>query len=256
MAYLIYHGVIQGDAQNGDLFLHPAARLTRAQAAVLIARAEAVELRPAAREPPTVTALGPIEGPRGGGGPVVIVGSGFQGATSVTFGRRVIHRAGFRVDSDTQITVKAVPGGSGTVHVSVTTPLGRSSVGPEDTYRYLVSLTAGDRTVRVALRYLGVPYVWAGNDADGFDCSGLVMDVFSQLGVNLPHNAALQYDHGVDVSREQLRPGDLVFFYQPIHHVAIYLGEGNMVTAPCPGAFVCIEPVLWSEFAGARRISG
>ncbi len=180
----------------------------------------------------------------------------FEGATSVTFGRRVIHRAGFRVDSDTQITVKAVPAGSGTVDVSVTTPLGRSSAGPEDTYRYLVSLTAGDRTVRVALRYLGVPYVWGGADADGFDCSGLVMDVFSQLGVKLPHNAALQYDHGVDVSREQLRPGDLVFFYQPIHHVAIYLGEGNMVTAPCPGEFVCIEPVLWSEFAGARRISG
>ena len=256
MAYLIYHHVIQGDAQSGDLYLHPAAHLTGGQAAVLIRRAEAVELDPAAREAPAVTAVGPVEGLRGGGGSLVIDGSGFQGATSVTFGHRVIHSAGFRVDSDTQITVKAVPAGSGTVHVSVTTPLGRSSAGSQDTYRYLATLRVGDRTVAVALHYLGVPYVWAGEDADGFDCSGLVRFVFGIRGVSLPHYAAFQYAAGTPVAREELRPGDLVFFYHPIEHVAIYLGNGNMITAPRPGASVCIEPVLWSVFVGARRISG
>src|SRR5664280_2334907 len=65
----------------------------------------------------------------------------------------------------------------------------------------------------IALQYLGIPYRWAGADPDtGFDCSGLVMYVFAQLGVQLPHFAAGQYGYGSPVARDQLQPGDLVFF--------------------------------------------
>ena len=66
--------------------------------------------------------------------------------------------------------------------------------------------------VGVAMQYLGVPYVWGGASPSGFDCSGFTMYVFAQVGVSLPHNAAMQYSYGSAVSRENLAPGDLVFF--------------------------------------------
>ena len=105
----------------------------------------------------------------------------------------------------------------------------------------------------IALRYLGVPYVWGGASPSGFDCSGLVMYVYAQLGVSLPHSAAMQYDCGTHVSRDQLEPGDLVFYGSPIHHVGIYVGNGDMIDAPYTGASVRIDP-LQSDYAGATRI--
>ncbi len=82
---------------------------------------------------------------------------------------------------------------------------------------------------------------------------GLVMYVFAQLGVSLPHSAAMQYDSGTHVSRNQLEAGDLVFFGNPIHHVGIYVGNGDMIDAPYTGVSVRIDP-LQSDYAGATRI--
>ena len=108
----------------------------------------------------------------------------------------------------------------------------------------------------IALQYLGVPYQWGGGSpATGFDCSGLVMYVFAQLGVQLPHFAAGQYSYGSPVSRSQLQPGDLVFF-DGLSHVGIYIGNNQIVHAPHSGDVVRIASM--SEFAGryvgARRV--
>jgi peptidoglycan DL-endopeptidase CwlO len=107
----------------------------------------------------------------------------------------------------------------------------------------------------IALRYLGVPYKWGGASPAGFDCSGLVMYVYAQLGISLPHFAAAQYGYGTPVSRDQLQPGDLVFF-ENLNHVAIYIGGGQVVHAPSTGDVVKISNISdWgNSYVGARRI--
>jgi peptidoglycan DL-endopeptidase CwlO len=113
--------------------------------------------------------------------------------------------------------------------------------------------------VGIAMRYLGVAYVWGGASPSGFDCSGLVMYVFAQVGVSLPHNAAAQYGSGYPVSRSQLQPGDLVFF-DGLGHVGIYIGGGQFIHAPHTGDVVKISSLSdsWysSTYVGARRITG
>jgi len=108
----------------------------------------------------------------------------------------------------------------------------------------------------IALRYLGIPYQWGGaSPATGFDCSGLVMYVYAQLGINLPHQSAAQYHYGVPVSRADLEPGDLVF-YDDLSHVAIYIGNGQIVHAPQTGDVVKIAPLSQGggSYDGARRL--
>jgi len=111
--------------------------------------------------------------------------------------------------------------------------------------------------VGVAMQYLGTPYVWGGSSPGGFDCSGFVMYVYGQVGVSLPHYAAAQYSAGVPVSRDQLQPGDLVFF-DGLGHVGIYIGGGQFVHAPHTGDVVKISSLYDSWYAatyvGARRI--
>jgi cell wall-associated NlpC family hydrolase len=108
--------------------------------------------------------------------------------------------------------------------------------------------------VRAAYSVLGVPYVYAGaSPKQGFDCSGLTMWAWAKAGVRLPHSAALQYATIRHVARGQLRPGDLLFFYSPIHHVAMYVGGGMMIEAPHTGAVVRKVPVYWQMFVGAGR---
>jgi len=108
-----------------------------------------------------------------------------------------------------------------------------------------------------ALGQLGTPYVWAGSQPGGFDCSGLVMWAFAQVGVALPHSSYAQYGYGVPVSRDQLQPGDLVFF-DGLGHVGIYIGGDQFVHAPHTGDVVKISSLNegWyaSTFVGARRI--
>jgi len=108
----------------------------------------------------------------------------------------------------------------------------------------------------IALRYLGVPYQWGGaSPVTGFDCSGLVMYVYAQLGVQLPHYAAAQFGYGTPVGRDQLQPGDLVFF-DGLSHVGIYIGNGEFVHAPQTGDVVKISPLsaFAAGYVGARRL--
>lgn len=107
--------------------------------------------------------------------------------------------------------------------------------------------------VSIAMQYLGVPYVWGGASPAGFDCSGLVMYVYAQLGIYLPHSAAAQYYAGTPISYSQLAPGDLVFFGSPISHVGIYIGGGSMIHAPFEGTVVSISGIGGS-YSGAARL--
>jgi peptidoglycan DL-endopeptidase CwlO len=105
----------------------------------------------------------------------------------------------------------------------------------------------------IARRYLGAPYVWGADGPNTFDCSGFTMFVYRQVGVSLPHSSRAQIGYGQRVSRSDLKPGDLVFFGSPIHHVGIYAGGGMMIHAPHTGDVVKISPMGRGDFAGACR---
>jgi cell wall-associated NlpC family hydrolase len=112
--------------------------------------------------------------------------------------------------------------------------------------------------VPIALQYLGIPYVWGGaSPSQGFDCSGLVMYVYAQVGVSLPHHAASQWNYGTYVPRDQLEAGDLVFF-NGLSHNGIYIGGGQFVHAPHSGDVVKISSIYDSWYAstwyGAKRL--
>ena len=119
--------------------------------------------------------------------------------------------------------------------------------------------TLGQQAAALAQQYLGVPYVWGGASPSGFDCSGLVVYVYGQLGVSLPHYTGALWGSGAHVSRDQLAPGDLVFFYN-LDHVGIYIGGGLFVHAPHTGDVVKISSLgdSWysAAYDGAVRISG
>jgi cell wall-associated NlpC family hydrolase len=109
---------------------------------------------------------------------------------------------------------------------------------------------------RLATRYLGAPYVWAGASPSGFDCSGLVMYAFSQVGVAVPHNAAQQFRLGTPVERDRLIPGDVVFFNQ-LRHNGIYLGDGRFVHSTKPGGVKIArldDEWFRTRWVGARRL--
>jgi peptidoglycan DL-endopeptidase CwlO len=110
--------------------------------------------------------------------------------------------------------------------------------------------------VGIAMQYLGIPYRWGGaSPSTGFDCSGFTMYVFAQVGISLPHNAAMQYSMGSPVGREFLQPGDLVFF-NGLGHVGIYIGGNQMIHSPHTGDVVKISPLTgWyaATYVGARR---
>ncbi len=117
--------------------------------------------------------------------------------------------------------------------------------------------TAGG-AVGIAMQYLGVPYVWGGASPSGFDCSGLVMYVYAQLGISLPHGATAQYAAGTPIGYDELQPGDLVFFGSGggyMSHVGIYIGGGSMIHAPFEGTVVQIGSVSsGGSFRGACRL--
>ena len=96
--------------------------------------------------------------------------------------------------------------------------------------------------VNYAYAQLGKPYVWAAAGPNGFDCSGLTMAAWGAAGVNLPHNAAMQWDAVPHLARSGLQPGDLVF-YSSLNHVAVYIGNGQIIHAPTFGDHVRIASV-------------
>jgi cell wall-associated NlpC family hydrolase len=112
---------------------------------------------------------------------------------------------------------------------------------------------SADAVISYASNFLGVPYVWGGTTPAGFDCSGFVKYVYAHFGITLPRVAADQQKVGTYVSRADLKPGDLVFFGEPAHHVGLYVGNGYMIHAPHTGDVVKIAP-LNSDFSNGRRL--
>ena len=113
---------------------------------------------------------------------------------------------------------------------------------------------AAQTVIDAAMAQRGKPYVWAAGGPSSFDCSGLTSYAFRAAGINLPHSSLMQSRMGQAVSRDELQPGDLVFFYSPVSHVGIYIGNGQMVHAPTSGDVVKVAPLM-SGFSGARRIA-
>jgi cell wall-associated NlpC family hydrolase len=111
------------------------------------------------------------------------------------------------------------------------------------------------RIAALATNYVGCPYVWGAAGPSSFDCSGLAQFVYKQFGISLPHSSAMQAKMGTAVAKSDLRPGDLIFFYSPVHHVAIYIGDGKMVHAAGVGRGVIIATVAsHGSYNCARRI--
>jgi cell wall-associated NlpC family hydrolase len=111
------------------------------------------------------------------------------------------------------------------------------------------------QAIQFALAQRGKPYVSGGTGPDAYDCSGLTQAAYRSAGISIGRTTWDQYDNGVRVSKSQLRPGDLVFFYSGISHVGIYLGNGQIVHAPHTGAVVEVAPMSWMPFAGAVRLA-
>lgn len=108
--------------------------------------------------------------------------------------------------------------------------------------------------VAAAEAQLGKPYVWAAAGPDSFDCSGLMLYAWAQAGVSLPHSSSMQVlDTGTPVSESQLQPGDLVGYYNPIHHVAMYVGHGTVIQAPDFGEVVKYSPLNSMPYTAASR---
>jgi cell wall-associated NlpC family hydrolase len=113
--------------------------------------------------------------------------------------------------------------------------------------------TLGGQAVALAYRYLGIPYVWGGESPLGFDCSGLTMYVYGQLGIKLGHYTGFQYYSGLRVPRGQLQPGDLVFFHANSagvpQHEGMYVGNGSFIHAPQTGDVVKISSLFETRYA-------
>ena len=114
--------------------------------------------------------------------------------------------------------------------------------------------TVGAQALQAALTRRGDPYVWGAAGPSSFDCSGLVVWAYEQVGITLPHFTGDLWNSGVHVPRSDLEPGDLVFFYADISHVGIYIGDGLMIDAPDFGETVQVQPVFWQFYVGAVRI--
>ncbi|MBW8764698.1 MAG: C40 family peptidase [Geodermatophilales bacterium] len=129
------------------------------------------------------------------------------------------------------------------------------TVAPAPAYAH-ASGSAAQAAVNTALAQLGDRYAWAGAGPNSFDCSGLTQFAYQAAGISLPHSSRAQSTMGAPVSRGALQPGDLVFFYSPVSHVGIYIGNGQIVHAPSAGDVVKITDLAHMPgFATARRLA-
>jgi cell wall-associated NlpC family hydrolase len=109
--------------------------------------------------------------------------------------------------------------------------------------------------VAYARAQVGKPYCYGGSGSACFDCSGLTMMAWQQAGVSLPHSSAAQYSVGRRVSAGELQPGDLIFYYSPISHVSVYIGNGQRISATHTGDYVRVQS-LGSSIVGYARPNG
>lgn len=115
------------------------------------------------------------------------------------------------------------------------------------------------KAVEYALSKVGrTQYVWGAEGPNSFDCSGLTLAAYRSAGVSLPHSSIGQFRLGTSVSRDQLKPGDLLFWYSPVHHVGIYVGNGNFVHARNTKVDIVMQPLSSypAPYSGARRVVG
>ncbi len=107
--------------------------------------------------------------------------------------------------------------------------------------------------VQYAMAQVGDAYVYGAAGPSAYDCSGLTMMAWQQAGVSLPHSSSAQMSSGTPVSQSQLQPGDLVFYYSPVSHVGMYIGNGQIVHAANPNSGVTTAPVNSMPYSGAVR---
>lgn len=111
----------------------------------------------------------------------------------------------------------------------------------------------GGKALSYAKAQLGDPYSYGANGPNAFDCSGLTQAAWKKAGVSLPHNTNAQYSKAKHISKSQLKPGDLVFFYSGMSHVGLYAGNGKVIHAPKPGSSVEYIKMSYMPYAGAAR---
>jgi cell wall-associated NlpC family hydrolase len=140
---------------------------------------------------------------------------------------------------------------------AVTTAIAGPSLGAPDVNSLpLAPGSAAAIAVKTALAQVGKPYVWGSTGPNGFDCSGLTLFAWAAAGVDLPHSSRAQSTLGHEVARGDLKPGDIVYFYSPVSHVGLYIGNGMMVHARTFGQPVAVTSVDLAGYRGARRIFG
>ena len=108
--------------------------------------------------------------------------------------------------------------------------------------------------IKTALSKVGAPYAWGATGPNSFDCSGLTSFAYAAAGISLPHSSSGQAGYGTPVARSELKPGDLVFFYSPISHVGLYIGDGKMVHARTHGQPVAVTSVDQAGYNMAVRL--
>ncbi|MFJ3620033.1 NlpC/P60 family protein [Streptomyces iakyrus] len=111
----------------------------------------------------------------------------------------------------------------------------------------------GHRAVRYAVRQLGKPYEWGAEGPGTYDCSGLTSEAWAEAGVPVPRTSQEQWKRLRRIPLDELRPGDLVLYFEKATHVALYLGDGMVVQAPRPGAKVKVSPIAANPVLGAVR---
>ncbi|MGX5655717.1 NlpC/P60 family protein [Geodermatophilus nigrescens] len=115
---------------------------------------------------------------------------------------------------------------------------------------------AAQAAVQTALAQVGDPYVWGAGGPNAFDCSGLTQYAYAAAGISLPHSSRMQSQMGTAVTRSQLQPGDLIFYYSPVSHVSMYIGNGQMVHASTSGVPVKVVSVdSMGGITAMRRIA-
>ncbi|HEX3785162.1 MAG TPA: C40 family peptidase, partial [Pseudonocardiaceae bacterium] len=125
-----------------------------------------------------------------------------------------------------------------------------------DVGQFILPAGAAGAAIQAAEQEIGKPYVWGDAGPNGFDCSGLMLWAWRAAGISLPHSSQAQSGMGMLISnRADLQPGDLLFFGSPVHHVGMYVGNGDMIDAPDTGQDVQIQPIFGGYDYG-RRLSG
>lgn len=146
--------------------------------------------------------------------------------------------------------------------IEVVTPLGKGYIDQSAAILPFAGTNAGETMVEMARQFLGERYLWGGTSSYGFDCSGFAYTLHRVLGFDIPRDADDQQENGLPLAPEEILPGDLVFFAYDhgtgyVHHVGMYIGNGQMIESRTPGAKVDIaeltEMKFASEFAGFRR---